>query len=289
MSPPRKMSSTSNPVYLVRVGKTGSTSMRSLMKDLLKNTSKEFIGTKHFDWSYIQIREQIRNTIHNDITTSRTRNDEYDVSTDADVITFLRHPVSRAVSQFYFSKQLPWARKSKVKFLPQTFNEWIVDPGNFLQPLSDGEGGVRYLAGAFRTPKNGQGWVKTDGLNTDYKAYLRQNKTAACLRAAERLDQTVYFGILEDADRSMKLLQLTLDLDDVPTMPRSNKGRKGKRDPKPSAEAVEIVAKYIPQDLWLYEYATRLFEARWEYFTSLNENGDGVYVHPELPPLPLVS
>ncbi len=290
ISPPRKMSSTSNPVYFVRVGKTGSTSMDKLMPKLLEESGRKYIGGNHFDWSFVQIHERERaamsHTDGNIDADDGYNRSEYDVSANADVITFLRHPLSRAASQFYFSKGLPWAKRAKARFVQQTFNEWIINPGNFSQPISDGEGGVRYLAGIFKVHKKGDGWVKTDRLNTDYKEYLRQNKTAACLRAAERLDQTAWFGLLEDADRSMKLLQLTLDLDDVPAMPKHNKGRYGKDDPKPSAEAIGIVSKHIPQDLWLYEYATRLFEARWEYFASLNENGDGVYVHPELPPLP---
>eukprot|EP00980_Cylindrotheca_fusiformis_P012765 scaffold3120_cov73-Cylindrotheca_fusiformis.AAC.1 len=43
-----------------------------------------------------------------------------------------------------------------------------------------------------------------------------------------------------------------------------------------------MIAKYVPADLWLYEYAKRLFEARYDHFI----NGINEYVHPELPPLP---
>ena len=77
----------------------------------------------------------------------------------------------------------------------------------------------------------------------------------------------------------MKLLQLTMDLEDVPTMPKLNSAKD--KNPPPSEEAIELVKKNVPKDMWLYEYAKRLFEARWDYF-----NGKGSYIHPQLPPLP---
>ena len=78
----------------------------------------------------------------------------------------------------------------------------------------------------------------------------------------------------------MKLLQLTLGLEVAPVLPKENS--KTGSHPKPSDETVKKIEKYIPKDLWLYEFAKRLFEARWEYFTG----GNCVYVPPELPPLP---
>jgi hypothetical protein len=50
-----------------------------------------------------------------------------------------------------------------------------------------------------------------------------------------------------------------------------------------SNEVVARLEGYLPQDIWLYKYAKRLFEARWNFFTS-KDGAD--YIHPDLPPLP---
>jgi len=271
--PPRKMSDTSNPVYFLHVGKAGGTSIDSLLLQILECKSKMYIGERHYDWSYIQ-QHQLTNMGKQ----RQLRDGNNDIGGLADVITFLRHPVSRAVSQFHFSKTLPWAKKQNATFLHQTFDEYIDEPNKtWTQPIADGESGADFLAGIFPTDKGN--WVASDGKETDLKIYLRKNKTAACLLAARRLEDTTWFGIMEDTERSMKLLQVTLGLDFTPVLPRTN-GKGG--NPQPSTETMKKIKKYVPKDLWLYEYAKRLFQARWNYFMGSN----CTYVSPELPPLP---
>jgi hypothetical protein len=278
--PPRKMTSTSNPIYFVHIGKAGGTSIDTLMYNL-KNRSKlhnkQLIGKAHYDWSHIELKEQRRLNERMKLNNNATE-EVLDVPSTADVMTILRNPVSRSVSQFYFSKDLEWATKSNSSFVHQTIDEYIDDTNKtWFQPLSDGEGGVDFLAGIFSSDR--KCWVKSDWIETDLKVYLRRNKTAACLRAAQRLEQTVWFGIVEDLQRSMRLLQYTLDLERTPVLPKRNRAKK--EHLPPSSETVAKLERYLQKDMWLYEYSKRLFEARWKYFM-----GDGVYVHPELPPLP---
>ena len=273
--PPRYMADTHNPVYFLHIGKSGGTSIDSLFPVLLDGTVKTYHGKEHFDWSFIQQQQMVnilgvqRNLLRGG------RNDDiegFEVSSNADVVTFLRHPVSRAVSQFYFSKELPWMERVHEKAREQTIDEYLDDANKtWTQPIADGESGADFLAGIYETKAHRE---------TDLKRYLRQNKTAAALFAASRLENTTWFGLMEDMDRSMKLLQLTLGLEVAPILPKENS--KTGAHPKPSDETVKKIEKYIPKDLWLYEFAKRLFEARWEYFTG----GNCVYVPPELPPLP---
>ena len=54
----------------------------------------------------------------------------------------------------------------------------------------------------------------------------------------------------------------------------------GRGHAKPSVEEVEALESLMPQDLWLYEYGKRLFEARWQEYKT------GEYMAPEYPPLP---
>ena len=287
--PPRKIIATNFPVYYMHIGKTGGSSVCGLMKTL--NNKKAFRGKhylikgqNHFDWSFIQ-----QDRINSGRVRGKSKYDphleEYDVSNNTDVLTFLRNPVQRAISQFYYAQRNGWVASKKKrepswnpKWTTQTMDEYMNDTNkDFMQPLSDGEGGVRWLAGT---------WKRNDWLSasdeSDTKRYRRQNKTAAALLAAQRLASTTWFGLLEEKDRSMKLLQLTLDLDAPPTLPKANSGHNKVQTHNETTKKIE---SYLPQDMWLYEYAKRLFEARWEYYFA----GDGTYTHPELPPLPIFS
>ncbi len=279
VKPPRNMSAITNPIYFIHIPKTGGTSLQTALKQIneqLNATRYIKVGQQnHFDWSYLtsSIQQHDLNKIH--------------------IVTFLRNPIDRSVSQFHYAKELAWVKKLVRKrkaphFYHQTYDEYVSYPNKtWLQPLADGEGGVEFLAGTFATDSD---WVTTDGIESEEKLYLRRNKTAQCLLAAHNLDQTGWFGLLEEKDRSMKLLSISLNLTNVPELPQKNPtGRKrligGKRHgmPKrknPSNETLLQVKKYLPQDLWFYEYAKLLFEARWKH-----ANG-GIYIHPELPPLP---
>ena len=134
----------------------------------LPKSNRGYFGRLHFDWSLI-------------LASSKNN----DPNTNADVISFLRDPISRSTSQFYFSKKLKWAKKSNAKFLSQTFEEYLKDPGDWRQPIKDGEGGVSFFSGCFE-----EGWVKTDKNDTEYKRYLRANMSENVLEAARNLDKT---------------------------------------------------------------------------------------------------
>ena len=132
--------------------------------------------------------------------------------------------------------------------------------------------------------------MRTDGMENIVKERLRANRTGTILLAAERLEATTWYGLMEDVGRSMELLDASLDLGYVPVLPMTNgspssrAGGGGGRSPPPllpSEATMERIAKYVPKDMWLYEYARRLFDARYDHFVL-----GCAYVPPELPPLP---
>jgi hypothetical protein len=158
-----------------------------------------------------------------------------------------------------------------------------VKPGDFLEPLENQH--VGFMAGIYEPG----GWIAAAGdeESLEQKRYLEQNKTAACLAAARNLDKTIWFGLVEEVDKSMQLLQVSMDLETIPRLPTRN----SHKHPDEMSEETKLkLEKYIQQDLWLYEYAKRLFHARWDYFVATNstsENEDEIrYIHPELPTLP---
>jgi len=265
---PRKMSETENDIYFIHIPKTGGTSVDSLMNEIVvigdrkkKNKrKKKYRGGEHYDWSWVLERG------NPDI--------------NADVISFLRDPVARASSHFHFSKNLPWAKKGSHSFVHQSFEEYLENP-SFMDPLIDGLGGVEFLAG---TASPSSTWIKSNTRNEKERSYLRRNMTANALQAAHNLDRTVYFGLLEDIPRSMKLLQISLDLDQPPKFPKKNNNKQNKKKQKEeiSPEVISKIEPYMPGDIWLYKYAKLLFEARYNYATGKSKD----YIHPELPPIP---
>jgi hypothetical protein len=58
----------------------------------------------------------------------------------------------------------------------------------------------------------------------------------------------------------MELLQHEFNLTDIPKMGHSNRAHDSGHA-KPTTEEVEALESLMPQDLWLYEYGKRLFEA----------------------------
>ena len=78
----------------IHIGKTGGTSfdagMRKWLNINILNT-KLYIGKRHYDWSYYKnLKDESSQEIH--------------------PLTWLRHPVDRAISHFNFMKQLAWER-----------------------------------------------------------------------------------------------------------------------------------------------------------------------------------
>jgi len=264
--PPRSMHKTNNAVYFMHIGKAGGTSVNSLFKSFFRKQGKlkrkyfYIHGQNHFDWSFIQVNSFCRQKgCCPRCYPNTTQLLEDDISQRTDVATFLRNPIDRAVSQFYYSKKLSNTWKGVIQherdghpdlWTKQTIDEYMNDKNKtFFQPLEDGEAGVKYLAGYWEKSS----WLYTSD-EAEKKDYLRRNKTAAILLAAERLEQTTWFGLLEEIDRSMRLLQHTLGLDTLPKMPQANKNQK--KD-VPSNQTRELISSYFPMDIWLYEYAKR--------------------------------
>ena len=96
----------------------------------------------------------------------------------------------------------------------------------------------------------------------------------------------VWFGLLEDIPRSMKMLQISMGLPQPPTLPHKNKGGRFKARRKYNIpEVKKKIESYIPGDLWFYEYAKLVFDARWKYVMGQTKT----YVHPRFPPFPLAG
>jgi hypothetical protein len=118
--------------------------------------------------------------------------------------------------------------------------------------------------------------------------------------AADRLEQSLWFGILEDVERSMELLQHALHLPNPPPkLPHLNQRGKRRRrrrnqdtttndttnhdgkddlddkyndpandDKDDEAALRSLLYQLTPQDRWLYEYGTMLFEARYTAYRA---------------------
>lgn len=239
------------PIYFLHIMKCGGTSIDLLMNNLVRQGKiRRYIGNKHYDYSYIASRGIPRVNI--------------------EFITILRNPVSRAVSNFYFSKTGKWTKDFIMR--KQTFSEYIRDEKSMKQykaAIRDGEGGYNWLAGVHP----GVNWVLTDKKNRKKKDELLKNKKECLLLAARNLDKTLWFGLLEDIPRSMELLKHSLKLKSIPNLPMKNKNNY----PKLPKEDIQLVEKHLEGDIWLYNYAKLLFEARWNHYKN------NIYVHPELP------
>jgi hypothetical protein len=214
---------------------------------------------KHFDWTYVEQQYSSQKTFDN-----------------VHILTFLRHPVARSVSQFYYSQKLPWTDGMRMR--KETLGEFLDDDpgGQNRMVVHDGEAGSWWLCGAWHSG----GYIKTDGKDTDKKRRLRTHRQECARKAADNLEATAWFGLLEDIPRSMELLQATLRLGWRPTLPHKNRGKK---HPPVMAQERKVLTELLPMDLWLYEFARRLFEARWAAYRA---GGNATTAaSPERPPM----
>ena len=241
-----------NDIYFLHIAKCGGSSFDILMKKLCDQINVKYFGFKHFDYSYIESKgtPQI----------------------DIDFVTILRHAVSRAYSQFHYSKipQMTWTKRLLMN--KQTFSEHIRDKESikqYYQALTDGESGYWWLSGIHQ-----MNWVLIDDTNKEYKDTLMKDKKKALIQAAHNLDKTLWFGILEDIPRSMELLKHSLGLTEIPELLKKNVTPKYEPIKQ---DDIKIVEEYLKGDIWLYKYSLLLFEARWNSYKG------NLYVHPELP------
>ena len=100
-------------IAFLHIGKTGGTSIDATVEPIVRFLSKApyrrgYLGRIHFDWSYLK---------------------KAFYGYDVDVITMLRHPVDRAISQYYFHKSLP-RQQTDYDFLNSTvesfFSNWTM-------------------------------------------------------------------------------------------------------------------------------------------------------------------
>lgn len=243
----------------LHIGKCGGTSFDPVASKIAKKTNQNYVGHAHFDWTRIE-------KIH---TTSRLN-----------VVTILRHPVSRAISHFHFAKRLGWTAQHPI-FRDERLDEFLKDPQTMLEirdVWQDGQASVSWLTGTHIGNWVVRGLTERDIVDRETRAldYPRMLNLAA-----DHLESTAWFALLEDMDRSLELLRHTFNLAETPEISHSNPGRKRVKADALSEWAKDALASLMPQDLWLYEYGQRLFEARW---TAYKERKPVVL--PPRPPLP---
>jgi hypothetical protein len=240
-----------------------------------------YVGNQHFDWSYID-------------GTFRTNDERNHVA----IILMLRDPVERAISHFRHvqSKNTTrlWQNISMAEFFASS-NDLL----QYRAIWQDGQAAVSWLTGTH---------IATDLSVPSSQLSQREilamphdpHHLAMLLHiAADRLEQTLWFGILEDVERSMELLQYALHLPNPPPkLPHLNqRGRRRRRkrrnqdatndtnhnenddiddkyndpandDKDDEAALRSLLYQLTPQDRWLYEYGTMLFDARYTAYRA---------------------
>ena len=120
----------------------------------------------------------------------------------------------------------------------------------------DGQAGVMWLSGLHIAE-----WVKMgppSEIKEREKSFLETKLVAKLV--IERMLNTTWFGVLEELDRSMEMLSAMLGRS--VQMPKKN-SNKHKDE---SNEVRKKLAELMPFDLWMYDFALKVFEARWKHY-----------------------
>ena len=243
----------------LHIGKSGGTSFNALMRRVAKELDEKFFGTEcgrcHFDWSYI----------------------DKNFGLDAKVLTIFRHPVDRAISHFNYAKRTPWTDGMKIR--GQTMEEYLNDFDSMLETRTiwmDGQAGVMWLSGLHidcwvQIPQSDRKEREKRFLETKHVAKL----------VIERMLNTTWFGVLEDLDRSMEMLSATLGRNVQMAKKNTN------RHKDENNEVRKKLAELMPFDLWMYDFALKVFEARWKH--HLGHKDVKLPVPPDLPEMKCTS
>lgn len=219
------------------------------VSSVVKRHHGKYIGGTHFDWSGV---EKLKNP---------------------EVVVLLRDPVSRAVSHFYFSRLLRWTKALAIR--NQTLSEYLHDCQSMLDTRDiwqDGQASIMWLTGTHIAS-----WVRVPVAEVPHRERMFLDTRSICLLAACRLEETLWFGFMDDLDRSLELL--TYQLDHYRPI-RFIHGNRNTYNKTITDSDKDILKSLMPLDMWLYSYAKLLFEARWNKFKT------GVYIKPGLPPIP---
>lgn len=238
----------SRPIVFLHICKSGGTSFDKALKPIVEQLKGRYVGTMHSDWSYIE-------TIPN-----------------ADVVVMLREPVARAVSFYHYKRAY---LKNKLNTCP--LKNYLHNPKKMIETQNcwqDGQASVSWLTGTQVITWLG---VKSDTIPARERRSL--NISEMCLLAARRLENIFWFGIIEDIERSLELLQYQLGCTQKINFPKLNQNKHSNA----TEYEQDILASLMPQDIWLYQYAKQLFEARWTYYKT------GVFRHPNMPPTPTLE
>ena len=222
------------PLVFLHIGKTGGTSFDDVMSRVAKDLDRKYFGRCHFDWSYIA----------------------KNFGLDASVLTIFRHPVDRSISNFHFSKRCAWTEGMKIR--NQTMEEYLNDLDSMQgtrEIWMDGQAGVMWLSG-LHTGK----WVHIppSEIEEREKRFLETKLVAELV--IERMLNTTWFGVLDDLDRSMEMLSATLGRSVQMAKKNSNQHK------DENNEVRKKLADLMPFDLWMYDFALKVFEARWKHY-----------------------
>ena len=244
---PLRRWNSSHPLVFLHIGKNGGTSFDVTLGPIVKRLGGHYVGRRHFDWSYIETLKH------------------------PDVVVLLRDPVARAVSHFHFTK------KKRIFKINVSLSEYIRDPQKMLEARDiwqDGQAASMWLTGTHVA-----NWVGIKpGQIPERESRFLDHRTI-CSKAVSRLKDTLWFGFLDDQERSFDMLQWQLGYDKTIRLAKAN------RTPHAAitAEDKVILESLMPIDLWIYEYAKTLFDARWEQYKT------GVYRDPKMPPFPEIN
>lgn len=244
----------SYPIAFLHIGKSGGTSFDELMNANKKKINFEYIGNTFFDLS------------------------DMDKLSKVNLVTVLRNPIERSVSNFWYGKKLNWTYKAS--FRSQNLTQFLNDIPSLLSGRgfwNEGEAGCSWLSGT-HIIGNWVGKNLTEA-QIDINEKLSLNMTYICNLAADRLESIPWFGILEDYNKSIEMLQWQLNSRHTLRVSHSNKNKHDFI----SLKEREILESLMPKDLWLYTYAKLLFEARWTLYKT------GIWTPPMRPKIPKPS
>jgi len=261
----------------VHIGKAGGTSWNQMLSGVARSRHARFTGGKHFD-----------------LSSAKTQ------CLNCDLAIHFRSPVSLAISHHAFFQGLAWS-SNIIGARQKNIAEYLDDYELMLKTTQlwrDGNAMMGWLLGTSYYSSSRERFTAIASLKHKDKMSttdiaIAENYTRSCLidddarhLAAKRLRGIFYFGFLDyKLNESMQLLQEQAGLSELPKLSHANKGsnKSKKLAPMSASDMINVKAKLAdlkPNDIWIYNYAKSLFDARIQGLAPCD--------YPPTPPMPKV-